>query len=764
MLSGRYAKEARAQRAGHPHRGHRRLRVCAPTPERLTSSFFFVPTEQAACAMSLSEACDAIAGISDATTHAQVSAIARQCESHLGNVSELLDALENALSTSAGAQRLMLWLLVDRLAKQHSLLCESLRPTLIHLCTHYAPPRASDEWQGFVTLLKSSLAITFGQPMVSLILLQLGEDAKASGSAKDGNNRLAQHKQRGSTALTAHSKALRTSGAFMTKAIAVERSVEHKHSLQVKTMDSQMAMSVASSYAPSRPVEIVVPEMRPDANAPRGFMQALPEGYMEKYNEARRKRLREMMERSREEQDRRQEHEMLKRVRQDTIDAAVVTRAGAGACGDKAEGVHGPYPDFSDIQMPLEFPRDEHGVKRGNFPLGVRFIRDAVAACGGAVELDVIVSRISTLANREAVAEFGNVREFLLIHSPTFRLVSEGGQWIVRLTNDKDGEEATWKSLQCPACSKVVRGRNFARHMNCRRCITAQIALGLQDDAEGRGPIAELAHAAKRVLSMREVCDDGDLDALADCLERAAAVRRFRLGSTRQFAPIMKAMRVVRDCWLAKKGVEEVALAEVTAADMSVGNLFRVFGENIHRLPIAWIEMGDVIDMCRRFTDRVAPPFNPPPRPADPRISLLNEYPGFLLCESEVDDEDLPSDNEDEFSDDEAPAFTFAPPVDMAESLFVAGFERDTKRLQHRMRTAPPMVLQRVLQTEGIQTQTEMYAELTKETRAHLGQNHGHNSGNGSNHRHGHGHGSVPGGSGGGGGYQSRRYTRPRPN
>ncbi|TPP49006.1 hypothetical protein CGC20_27125 [Leishmania donovani] len=677
--------------------------------------------------MSLSGACDAIAGISDTTTHAQVTAIARQCEAHLGNVNELLDALENTLSTSAGAQRLMLWFLVDRLAKQHTLFGDALRPMLIHLCTHYAPTRTSDEWQDFATLLKSSLSVTFGQTMVSLILLQLGEDAKASGPAKDSNKQHAQRKLRGSTALTVHSKALRTNGAFTTKAIAVERSAEHKHSLQVKTVDSQMAMSVSSSYAPSRPVEIVVPEMRPDANAPRGFMQALPEGYMENYQEARRKRLREMMERSREEQDRKQEHEMLKRVRQDTASAATGTHAGTSTFGSSAEGADGSYPDFSDIQMPLEFPRDEHGVKRGNFPLGVRFIRDAVAACGGAVELDVLVSRISTLANREAVAEFGNVREFLLIHSPTFRLVNEGGQWIVRLTNDKNADEATWRSLQCPACSKVVRGRNFARHYNCRQCITAQIALGLQDDAEGRGAIAELAHAAKRVLSLREACDDGDLDALADCLERAAAVRRFRLGSTRQFAPIMKAMR------------------------------------NIHRLPIAWIEMGDVIDMCHRFTDKVAPPFNPPPRPADPRISLQNEYPGFLLCESEVDDEDLPSDDEDEFSDDEAPAFTFAPPVDVAESLFTAGFERDTKRLQHRMRTAPPMVLQRVLQTDGTQTQTEMYAEFTKTARTQSGHYQGHGGGNGNSSRNRHGHGGGPG-RGGGGGYQGRNFPRPRPN
>ncbi|KAL7701744.1 hypothetical protein N2W54_007219 [Lotmaria passim] len=730
--------------------------------------------------MSLSEACDAISGISDATTHAEIIAIAKQCEPHLGNAAEILDALENTLSTSVGAQRLMLWFLVDRLAKQHVLFCDALRPKLTHLCTHYGFARNAAEWSDFITLLKSSLSVTFGQTIVSLILLQLGEDARSSASGRGGssgnNNNSSgsthanqQRNKRGSAALTVHSKALRTAGAFMTKAIAIERGPENKHALQVKTMDSQMAMSVASSYAPARPVEIVVPEMKPDADAPRGFMQALPEGYMENYQEMRRKRLREMMERSRDEQDRRQEQEMLRRVRQDAA-GEVGGDAGVGAASSSITSGHNNgkgdgalYPDYSDIQMPLEFPRDEFGVKRGNFPMGVRFIRDAIAACGGAVELDVLTSRISTLANREAVAEFGNVREFLLIHSPTFNVVSEGGQWVVRLVGDKHTDEATWKSLQCPACSKVVRGRNFARHFNCRRCITAQIALGLQDDAEGRGPIAELAYAAKRVLVKRESCDDGDIDVLADCLQRAADVRRFRLGSTREFAPIMKAMRVVRDCWLAKKGVEEVAEAEVTAADVSIGNLFRVFGENIHRLPIAWIEMGDVIDMCCRFTDHVKPPFNPPPRPADPRISLQNEYPGFLLCESEVDDEDAPSDNEDEFSDDEAPAFTFAPPVDMAESLFTAGFERDTKRLQHRMRTAPPMVLQRVLQTDGSQTQSEMYAEFSRSHRQGFNRGSRHNDHR--NRRFRGGGGGVGGGRGGGGGgaYQGRNFSRNRP-
>lgn len=65
---------------------------------------------------------------------------------------------------------------------------------------------------------------------------------------------------------------------------------------------------------------------------------------------------------------------------------------------------------FSDVQMPVELPRDEFGVRKGNFPLGVRFIRESILACGGAVELDVLVSRISTLSNRAVLSQFGNVR------------------------------------------------------------------------------------------------------------------------------------------------------------------------------------------------------------------------------------------------------------------------------------------------------------------------------------------------------------------
>ncbi|CCW63457.1 unnamed protein product [Phytomonas sp. EM1] len=672
--------------------------------------------------MSISDVCDAIAAIDKDTTDIKLAEIASKCETHLDGIVEVLDAVENTLASSIGGQKLRLWSFIDRLAKQHSIILDALRPKMISLATHYAPRPQDAEWGDFVALAKGSFEVLFGSPMISLVLMRLG-DRKAldsnGGTITQPSTETAPGSERSQTALALHSTALRRNGAFITKAVSVARKGSQKHSLQVKTMDSQMAMNVASSYAPSRPVEILVPELQPDADAPRGYMKALPTDHVKNYNENRRKRLREIMQKNREEQDLRQREELLKKARQDSLCEADSAME-ASLTGNTS--ISSRLPDFSDIHMPAELPRDEYGVKRGNFPLGVRFIRDAIAACGGAVELDVLVNRLSTLASKEATAEFGDVRAFLTIHSPTFRLELEKGQWIVRLVDhsrpagEGDGlVEMTWEAMTCPLCSKVVKGRNYAWHMNCRGCITAQIALGLQGDFQGRGPIAELAFLAKELISHRDSFDDGDVDALTEVLAHASNVRRFRLASPRQFAPILKAVRIVRDRWLDSKGVSEVDDVTIDGTDASVVHLFRILGENIHRLPIAWIETGDVIDMCHRFTDHVEPPFDPPPRPADPRISLYNTYPGFLLCESEVDDEDDPSADEDEFSDDEAPAFTFAAPVELAESLFTAGFERDTKRLQHRMRTAPPMALQRVLKGDRSQTQREMYADLTRD-------------------------------------------------
>ncbi|RNF21146.1 uncharacterized protein Tco025E_03589 [Trypanosoma conorhini] len=633
--------------------------------------------------LSLGETSDAIAALAEGCTLDELAELAARCESHLANVEAIMDATENALRTSQGPRRLVLWFFIDRLAKQHDIFLDALRPRLRGLAATAAPAAGTAEWDDFKALLKSSIAVVFGAPLVSLILLEIDPDTQKETA------RTAAASERSQGVLTLHSNALRTTGAFSTKSVKTQRPAAVKHTLQVKTIDSQMAMNMASSYAPARPQEIAVPEIRPDADAPHGYVKALPSDYLKSYENTRRKRLREVMERNREEMDRRQEDELLQRVRGTAIQ-------------------NGKIPDYSDVVMPLELPRDEHGVKRGFFPLGVRFIREAIRSCGGAVELDVLVSRLSTLASRETVAEFGDVREFLLIHRPTFRVTNEKSRWIVRLAGDETSDP-TWESLQCPLCSKVMRGRNLARHMGCRQCVTTQIALGLH--GEVHGPISELAFVAKSIIDRAGTYDDWDLECFADCVERAANCRRFKLSSQAKFAPMLKALRVVRNRWLTRKGVADVADAVVDPGDTAVANLFRAIGRNVNRLPIPWLEMGDVVDMCRRFSDSVLPPFNPPPRPADPRISLHNEYPGFLLCESEVDDEDDPSDDEDAFSDDEAPTFVFAPPVELAETLFTAGFERDTKRLQHRMRTAPPLVLQRVLRGDRSQTQREMYAD-----------------------------------------------------
>lgn len=775
--------------------------------------------------MTLSAVCVEIANIDATTSVGELGDLAEQCELFVENgLTDIIDAVERALSIAApvnGKQCLMLWIFIDRLSKQHVLFLDALRSQILPLALKYHPRSeiSTEAYQEFLLLLDHSFSVLYGTPVVTLIHLQLttNENSEGDATAKSlsAPNSIASSALEDLSSVSASagpyiresstpdspnvSHALQTSstssrqqgladvrsslqtiGGFVTKSNASVREVGKKHALQVKTVDSLMAMNVASGYAPSRPVEIITPNVQPASDAPRGFMKPLPNDHVENYQEARRKRLRDVMEKNKESFREREEQLLLQRVRRETriergdrdreqrswgteeekMKEKFSTEGGELADGKRTEADAEGYRDFAslgssfgspssvsqqntefdDIQMPLEFPRDEFGVKVGNFPLGVRFLRNAIRACGGAVELEVVSHRISTLASKEAVANFGNIREFLRIHSPTFRLQLEKGQWIVRLNESgnhrgsktpMEEDLPTWESLQCPHCSKLLKGRNFSRHQHCRACITAQIALGLQGDYTDRGPIAELAHSAKRIISLHQQemqaknsasptatnhgevevrLDDGDIDMLAESLQSAAKVHRFRLASSRQFAPILKAIGIVRDRWLAQKGVSEVDEAVVSNDDFSVANLFSIVGESIHRLPIPWIEMGDIIDMCHRFSKRVLPPFNPPPRPADPRISLYNEYPGYLLCESEIDDEDDPSGEEDEFSDEDAPAFTFAPPVDVAEAIFTAGFPRDTKRLQHRMRTAPPLLLQRILKTDGNMTQREMYA------------------------------------------------------
>jgi hypothetical protein len=337
------------------------------------------------------------------------------------------------------------------------------------------------------------------------------------------------------------------------------------------------------------------------------------------------------------------------------------------------------------------------------------------------------------MTDKEVVAEFGDLREFLTIHTPTFQLREEQGRWIVREAGDNrwnaplldENAEPTWMRMPCPNCHQFVRSRNLEKHLNCRRCVTAQIAIGIRDARRHeedfgdqtpfkRSAIAELAYAAMYLLLRPYDYDDDDITWFAQCIEGASATRRFKLSSPSKFAPILAALRLVRGRWLRGKRCESMDDAELSAGDGAVAALFAAVGNNINRLPIPWLETGDIVDMCHRFSTKVLPPHPPPPRPADPRISIHNPYPGMLFCGSEVDSEDDPSDEEDAYSDDEGEGFVFAPPVTLTETIMCAGFPRDTRKLQYRMRTAPPMKLLTVLQSDRSKTHAELHEDTAK--------------------------------------------------
>ena len=108
----------------------------------------------------------------------------------------------------------------------------------------------------------------------------------------------------------------------------------------------------------------------------------------------------------------------------------------------------------------------------------------------------------------------------------------------------------------------------------------------------------------------------------------------------------------------------------MTQDDRSFALLFATIGQCHKRLPIRWIEMGDVVEMSRRFSSGVLNPHLPPPQPGDPRIKVENKFPGMLFATSDTDVDDLPTDDEnDKGSDDEAAQFEFAPPVSMLETV-----------------------------------------------------------------------------------------------
>ena len=517
----------------------------------------------------------------------------------------------------------------------------------------------------------------------------------------------------------------------------VQRPVGFESTAATKTRDSHQAMRLASLYAPAMPAEVTVALPQRQADAPNGFMQSMPTGHHDAYIDVHRQRLARMKEKWKRD---REDAESVVAGRHPSSTKPFLPGSNDGATSSSDLAFSDPH---ADVIMPLDLPRDEFGVKIANYPDGVRFLRDGIRQCGGALPLSVIEQRISQLADKDMQAQLADIRQFIDLHKPTFRATQEDNQIIIRVTPQaidaalryrpakadpisrspfdlglppfmgsvvsEDGKSLTedlptWKEVVCPFCSRMLPGRNFARHMHSRKCVGIQLANGLKGVVTG--PISALTAAAKSVMerAMTNDLDDDDVFYFTQALRDAGEVRRFRWGPANQFAPVLKAIRVIRDLWLKQKGVTSCAERfpmTTDSNDRAFFELFATLGQYQRRIPVAWIETGDIIDMTKRFCAQVLPPFPPPPRAADPRVKVTNEYPGMLFADSDTDRSDMSSNPEDEFSDDEAAGFEFAPPVRPMEAIVVAGNERETKRLNFRLQTSPPVPLVVALKTQA---------------------------------------------------------------
>eukprot|EP00744_Colponema_vietnamica_P009731 GILI01013806.1.p1 GENE.GILI01013806.1~~GILI01013806.1.p1 ORF type:complete len:685 (-),score=125.95 GILI01013806.1:66-2120(-) len=628
--------------------------------------------------------------------------------------------------------RLQYWRLLDRLCKVNDAFIGGVKKRFVATACEYAPAKSSTEFAFFLQIL-DGLRHILGSAMVAVAKARMGITTLAQSNDDDNitfSNLDSQASDRAPRALVVHRAALSTMGGFMTRKDNTQRSGP-PDALQVRTRDSLTAMKAANAYAPAMAVEIAQAPVQSDVDAPAGFRQALPANHTEEYRRMRQKRLRETFEQAHKDEEDRKNKKAVAELERQTA-AASYGKDGAASTSSVAAESRDVY-DFSDVVIPDDLPRDEYGVQIANFPLGVRFLREAILSCGGALELETIVQRLSTLSGFDK-DKFGNVREFVSLHTPTFLVKQEKDKWVVRVKSDVNDDEVppstpmpdgnfylSWERMYCPLCGKDLKGRNLARHANCRGCIKAQVAKIIT--GHPTSDIGLLHAIAQEIMSRHSeavkdgyslvsgaVFDDGDLEYFESCLVAAAKVKRYQLSTTRHFLLVLKAIGIVRARWLAIHNVKEIKDIQVGPSDQPFVRFFGTLGSLVHRLPIAWIEMGDIVDMCGRFTPCALPAHNPPPRPADPRIQMTNEYPGILFCDSEIDSEDEVSAEDDEAcSDDEQEQFVLAPPVSVVESLMTVGFQRDTKRLEYRLRTRPPMVLRKALKLGGNATQSEAY-------------------------------------------------------
>ena len=339
----------------------------------------------------------------------------------------------------------------------------------------------------------------------------------------------------------------------------------------------------------------------------------------------------------------------------------------------------------SDLNLPPDYPRDEYGVRIGNYHDGVLFLRDGIRQCGGVIPLDRIETRVG--ATSELKENIGNVRQFLEIHRNTFEILQDQSrnkdqaqQYDVKVCDEpalKIDEAAMQMppKIRCPDCDMEIEGLSLPRHQGSRTCTSVQLMRG--SEGENRTPIMRLACIAHQILRTgTQGIDDGDIEDFARAIDEAGEVRRFRYASVRQFNyTIFRAIKIIRKKWTALRNVNHIMdIVSFHEEDRAFIYFFKYLGRNLTRLPIHWIDMGEYYDMCAGVTTDRKPFLPPPPRAADPEISSTNIYPGLLFADAALHDEDeVNSEVEIEFSDDEATQYEYAPMATMTQVMVASG-------------------------------------------------------------------------------------------
>ena len=418
-------------------------------------------------------------------------------------------------------------------------------------------------------------------------------------------------------------------------------------------------------------IEMLFPEPSPDA--PRGHLKIVPESESaEAYITERRRKLSQILQNKTTSGSKRK-HERISTCKQ-------LTSEEVDFLASQPKRMKTPEP--LKFTLPREFPRDEFGVRIGNYLDGVSFLKHAIQQCGGAIPLERVEIRIG--ATSELKENIGNIRQFLDIHDAIFAVhdlnvdrVDEGPNLVITIRDELSHEisdDLTYTQMQCPDCDLEIKGLALPRHRGSRLCISVQLMRGAE--GERLTPIMRLGCLASYIQSKGASIDDGDIDDFSQALEEAGNVPRFRYSSSRQFNRlVLHAIRIIRNKWtFSRRCTYAMDIVPFREEERSLIHFFRKLGKNLKRLPLMWIDMGEYEDMCSSVTTGIKEFLPPPPRVADPEIAATNVYPGHLFADEVLDDEDnANSEVEIEFSDDEALQFEYAPLATMTQLMMSSG-------------------------------------------------------------------------------------------